>query len=82
MHEFLWQQENIPVVWGLLSDLLHHGMKPWFIPMAEPWRNGMVEQFNDRYRENVSSQEDNEHAEELHAGSLAFEHRHNSQYRF
>lgn len=66
----------------LIRLCLHHGIEPWFIPMAEPWRNGMVEKFNDRYQKmflakNVMSTE-----EELHAGSLEFEHRHNSRYRY
>jgi transposase InsO family protein len=66
----------------LIRLCLHHGIEPWFIPMAEPWRNGMVEQFNDRYRKMFLHKKIMNTAEELHAGSLAFEHRHNSQYRF
>jgi len=33
----------------LIRLCLHNDVEPWFIPMAEPWRNGMIENFNDRY---------------------------------
>ena len=66
----------------LIRLCLHHGIEPWFIPMAEPWRNGMIENFNDRYqnmflKKNIMTTE-----KELHAGSLAFEQRHNNKYRY
>ena len=66
----------------LIRLCLHNEIEPWFIPMSEPWRNGMIENFNDRYQQMflgkvvMSSQED------LKAGSLAFEQRHNSKYRY
>jgi transposase InsO family protein len=66
----------------LIRLCLHNGVEPWFIPMAEPWRNGMIENFNDRYQQMflgkvIMVSEDN-----LKAGSLAFEQRHNSRYRY
>lgn len=66
----------------LIRLCLHNDVEPWFIPMAEPWRNGMIENFNDRYQQMflgkvvMSSQED------LKTGSLVFEQRHNSRYRY
>ena len=66
----------------LIRLCLHNGIDPWFIPVSEPWRNGMIENFNDRYQQMflgkvvMSSQED------LKAGSLVFEQRHNSRYRY
>ncbi|MHB8910338.1 MAG: helix-turn-helix domain-containing protein [Syntrophales bacterium] len=66
----------------LIRLCLHNGIEPWFIPVSEPWRNGMIENFNDRYQQMflgkvvMSSQED------LKAGSLVFEQRHNSRYRY
>lgn len=66
----------------LIRLCLHNDVEPWFIPMAEPWRNGMIEKFNDRYQQmflgkvSMSSQED------LKVGSLVFEQRHNSRYRY
>jgi putative transposase len=35
----------------LIRLCLHNNIEPWFIPMAEPWRNGMIENFNDRYQQ-------------------------------
>lgn len=66
----------------LIRLCLNHGIEPWFIPIAEPWRNGMIEQFNDRYQKMFLQKKVMHTEEELQAGSLAFEQRHNSQYRF
>src|SRR5260370_9667070 len=54
------QVDNEPVFYGsrrhprgmgsLIRLCLAQGVEPWFIPMAEPWRNGVVEKFNDHYR--------------------------------
>ena len=35
----------------LIRLCLHNYVEPWFIPMSEPWRNGMIEDFNDRYQQ-------------------------------
>jgi transposase InsO family protein len=66
----------------LIRLCLNQGIEPWFIPVAEPWRNGMIEQFNDRYQKMFLQKKLMYTEEELYAGSLAFEQRHNSQYRF
>jgi putative transposase len=66
----------------LIRLCLTHGIEPWFIPMAEPWGNGMIEQFNDRYQKMFLQKKIMHTEEELHACSLAFEQRHNSKYRF
>ena len=35
---------------GLVIRLcLHFGVQPVFIPLGEPWRNGVIEKFNDTY---------------------------------
>jgi putative transposase len=66
----------------LIRLCLHNDVEPWFIPMSEPWRNGMIENFNDRYQQMflgkvvMSSQED------LKTGSLIFEQRRSSRYRY
>lgn len=65
----------------LIRLCLHHDVEPWFIPMSESWRNGMIENFNNRYQQTflskvVTSQE------ELKSESLVFEQRHNSRYRY
>jgi len=66
----------------LMRLCLHHGIEAWFIPMAEPWRNGMIENFNDRYQKMFLKKNIMNTEKELHIGSLAFEQRHNNQYRY
>jgi transposase InsO family protein len=61
---------------------LHNGVEPWFIPMSEPWRNGMIEQFNDHYQQKFLGKVFMTTTDELRAGTLAFEQRHNSRYRY
>lgn len=67
---------------SLIRLCLHNNVEPWFIPMAEPWRNGMVENFNERYQQRFLGKVIMASLDDLHAGSLAFEQRHNNQYRY
>lgn len=66
----------------LIRLCLHNNIEPWFIPMAEPWRNGMIEKFNDRFQQMFLGKVHMVTEEDLKAGSLAFEQRHNSRYRY
>lgn len=66
----------------LIRLCLHNDVEPWFIPMAEPWRNGMIEKFNDRYQQMFLDKVTMTSEEDLTTGSLAFEQRHNSKYRY
>jgi hypothetical protein len=66
----------------LIRLCLHNDVEPWFIPMAEPWRNGMVEKFNDRYQQMFLAKVVMATEEDLKTGSLMFEQRHNSKYRY
>ena len=66
----------------LIRLCLHHGVEPWFIPMAEPWRNGMIESFNDRYQQRFLGKVIMTSEGELKTGSLTFEQWHNSKYRY
>lgn len=66
----------------LIRLCLHNGVEPWFVPMAEPWRNGMIESFNDRYEQMFLGKVIMASLEDLQSGSLAFEQRHNSKYRY
>ncbi len=61
---------------------LHYGVEPWFIPMSEPWRNGIIEQFNDHYQQKFLGKVLMSTTDELRSGTLAFEQRHNSKYRY
>lgn len=66
----------------LIRLCLHQGVEPWFIPMAEPWRNGVIEKFNDHYQQRFLDKIVLETAAELRQASLTFELRHNSSYRY
>src|SRR3989339_1463746 len=66
----------------LIRLCLHHGVEPWFIPMSEPWRNGVIEQFNDHYQQKVLDKVVMATTDDLRTGTLAFEQRHNSRYRY
>jgi len=66
----------------LIRLCLHNEVEPWFIPMAEPWRNGMIESFNDRYQRMFLGKVTMASEDDLKTGSLAFEQRHNTKYRY
>jgi len=66
----------------LIRFCLHYGVNLWFIPPSEPWRNGVVEKFNDHYRQKFLGKITMTSMMELQQESLAFEHRHNSTYRY
>ena len=51
----------------LIRLCLNNGVEPGFMPMSEPWRNGMIESFNDRYQQ-------------MFLGKRIM--RHNSRYRY
>jgi len=67
---------------NLIRLCLLYGVEPWFIPMAEPWRNGVVEKFNDHYRGGFLSRVPMEGEQDLRAQSLIFEQKHNTCYRY
>jgi transposase InsO family protein len=66
----------------LIRLCLHHRVEPWFIPVAEPWRNGVVEKFNDHYQDRFLDKVQMATEPELISQSLNFELRHNSSYRY
>ena len=66
----------------LIRLCLHNDVEPWFIPVAEPWRNGVVEKFNDHYQQRFLSKITMLSESDLITQSLAFEQRHNSTYRY
>ena len=68
---------------GLLIRLcLGQGIEPWFIPLREPWRNGVVEKFNDHYGSKFLARTDVPEATALGPAHRAFEQKHNSRYRY
>jgi putative transposase len=68
---------------GILIRLcLLNGVEPWFIPQAEPWRNGVVEKFNDHYQNGFLRRVVVRGEKDLRLQSLAFEQKHNTRYRY
>jgi putative transposase len=66
----------------LIRLCLHNSVQPWFIPLAEPWRNGVVEWFNDHYQQRFLGKYRLDSTQALKTQSLAFEQRQNSRYRY
>lgn len=66
----------------LIRLCLQYSVEPWFIPMAEPWRNGVVEKFNDHYQQRFLDKTPMAKLTELWSESLSFEQRHNTSYRY
>src|SRR4030066_1514842 len=66
----------------LIRLCLRYGVNLWFIPPAEPWRNGLVEKFNDHYQQKFLDKVTMASMPELRQESLDFEQRHNSAYRY
>ena len=66
----------------LIRLCLRYGVNLWFIPPSEPWWNGIVEKFNDHYEQKFLGRVTMSSMQQLRQESLAFEHRHNSTYRY
>ncbi len=66
----------------LIRLCLRYGVNLWFIPPSEPWRNGVIESFNGHYRQKFLAKIAITSRAELRQASLAYEHRHNSTYRY
>lgn len=61
---------------------LLQGIEPWFIPVKEPWRNGVVEKFNDHFRYKFLRKVALSDAVDLKNQALLFEDKHNRCYRY
>lgn len=66
----------------LIRLCLRYSVNLWFIPPSEPWWNGVVEKFNDHYQQKFLTKVTMSSMTQLGQESLAFEHRHNSTYRY
>ena len=66
----------------LIRLCLLNGTEPYFIPQAEPWRNGVVEKFNDHWRQKFYHRVKMYSMQELKRESLEYEQKHNSKYRY
>jgi transposase InsO family protein len=61
---------------------LLHDIEPWFIPIKEPWRNGVVEKFNDHFQGKFLGKVTLADMTDLRARALLFEDKHNRCYRY
>lgn len=61
---------------------LQHDVEAWFVPMAEPCRNGNIEQFNDHYQQKFLRKIIMTSTDELAAGTMTFEQRYTSSCRY
>lgn len=67
---------------SLIRLCLHYDIEAWFIPLGEPWRNGVVEKFNHHWDVKLLRRIPMVSAEDLRRESLQFEERHNGRYRY
>lgn len=61
---------------------LNQGVAVVFIPNAEPWRNGMIEQFNNTYQKKFLNTHQFNHLEDLSSREKSFIDFHNSNHRY
>jgi putative transposase len=66
----------------LIRLCLASQVEPWFIPPAEPWRNGVIEKFNHIWAQRGPLSRDVSSLATLDAGNQVFETRHNAHYRY
>jgi len=67
---------------ALIRLCLNNNVELWFIPPSEPWRNGIVEKFNDHYQQKFIHKITMLTMIELTKESLLFENKHNDAYRY
>lgn len=66
---------------ALIRLCLLHGVEPCFIPIREPWRNGIVERFNRSWGDDFFKRIQMESWEALEQESQAFARRWNAEHR-
>jgi len=66
----------------LIRLCLLHGVEPCFIPLAEPWRNGVVEKFHDHWEQKFHGRIPMYSVDDLLRESRTFEYAHNSRWRY
>ena len=68
---------------GLVIRLcLYFGVQPVFIPIGEPWRNGVIEKFNDTYNKKFFRQQWFQSYTALKRQSKNFQRFHNKHHRY
>jgi putative transposase len=62
--------------------VLHQGATPVFIPQREPWRNGVIERFNDSLKQRFFRSERFATRDDVSARAREFERFHNANHRY
>lgn len=88
----IFQVDNELVFWGsrlhprgmsqMMRLCLHNGVEPLFIPPAEPWRNGVIEKFNDHWQQKFLARIRLTGFEALRKAAREFEGKINSKWRY
>jgi putative transposase len=72
-----------PRSFGIVIRLcLHYGVEPVFIPIREPWRNGVIEHFNDTYSKKFFRRQWFNSYVHLKRQSKSFQTFHNRHHRY
>ena len=66
----------------LLRVMLVNNVTPIFIPPSEPWRNGIIEKFNDTVLKHLYGSQTFSSFEELKEKAQGFSHFHNENHRY
>ncbi|MFT4153709.1 integrase core domain-containing protein, partial [Parafilimonas sp.] len=61
---------------------LSQGVAPVFIPVKEPWRNGIIEKFNHTYQKRFLQAHTFKSLDDLSAQEQSFINFHNSNHRY
>jgi len=67
---------------NVIKLCLHFGVEPIFIPEAEPWRQGVIEKFNNVYDKTFFRRQHFSDFEHLSKESYVFESFHNQNHRY
>jgi len=66
----------------LIRFVLSQGVTPIFIPQAEPWRNGIIEKFNDTFDKKFFRAQSYKDLDDIRNKAIEFEKFHNNYYRY
>jgi putative transposase len=80
--EFFGSQRYPRNMGQVIRLCLSYGVQPVFIPVREPWRNGVIEKFNDYWDKMFYSKITMTNEQQLREQSFDFENRHNGKWRY
>ena len=80
--EFFGSQRYPRNMGQVIRLCLGYGVEPVFIPVREPWRNGVVEKFNNYWDKMFYSKVKMTNGQQLREQSFDFENRHNGKWRY